>query len=72
MTYVTHDGKRFETEAEVLADHDEGETLHAYDGPLFPDHDGTPPACLECGDTPEGLMHNNTERNIEPLLADVE
>lgn len=61
--YVTHEGKVFATEAEVLADHDQYETLHAFfaNGDEFP-------TCEECGDTEEGLMHNNTERNIEPLL----
>lgn len=52
----------------LLRKHDEGETLHPYDGPIAPDNDGTAPVCLECGDTAEGLMHNNTWRNVAPLL----
>lgn len=62
------DGFAFCSPECILADHDNGETLHAYDGPMLPDSDGAPPACITCGDTPDGLMHSNTERNIEPLL----
>lgn len=68
--FVTYTGEVFATEEEVLAWHDEGEELHAFrrvsgEGELFDFEDST---CIECGDTEEGLMHNNTERNIEPLL----
>jgi len=55
-------------EIALLAKHDEGETLHAY-SPVGPDGDGFAyHACEECGDTEEGLMHNNTHRNVEPLM----
>lgn len=57
-------------EAVLLVEHDRDETLHAF-WPV-----GTGPdevyLCVECGDTAEGLMHNNTWRNVEPLLWDGE
>lgn len=52
-------------EAVLLMEHDEYETLHA-----FVSGYGTP-FCRECGDTEEGLMHNNTWRNVEPLMEDL-
>lgn len=54
-------------EIRMLQAHDQGETLHAFipaGGPL--DYG----ICGECGDTEEGLMHNNTWRNVEPLMED--
>ncbi len=63
-------GESYDTEAEVLAAHDEGEELHAF-RPVFGDgetFDGEVNTCIDCGDTEEGLMHNNTVRSIDPLL----
>lgn len=58
-------------EIRLLEKHDEGETLHAF-FPREDTEDDTEPVtwevCGECGDTPEGLMHNNTWRNVEPLM----
>lgn len=51
-------------EAALLRKHDEGETLH----PFVADGDDSS-FCAECGDTEEGLMHNNTWRNVEPLMG---
>lgn len=53
-------------EISLLRDHDEGETLHAFVASkgCCGNH------CKECGDTAEGLMHNNTWRNVEPLMED--
>lgn len=60
--YTNHDGYAFCSEFCILDDHDADEELHPYeDG-------GNGWECAECGDTAEGLMHNNTWRNIEPLL----
>lgn len=60
---TNRDGYAFCCEGCILEDHDAGEELHSYyaNGDEFP-------TCEECGDTEEGLMHNNTDRNIEPLL----
>lgn len=60
--YTNKDGYAFCSEFCILDDHDDQEGLHAFE----PSHIGH--YCSECGDTEEGLMHNNTERNIEPLL----
>jgi hypothetical protein len=53
-------------EIALLIEHDAFETLH----PFFPRGVSVEdyPFCEECGDTAEGLMHNNTWRNVEPLL----
>jgi hypothetical protein len=51
-----------EEEIALLKEHDKGETLHKYRPSM-----GSP-FCRECGDTEEGLMHNNTWRNVEPLI----
>ena len=53
-------------EIDLLREHDENETLHAFEPTLHPA--GAEWACTHCGDTEEGLMHNNTWRNVEPLL----
>lgn len=58
------DGFAFCSPKCLLDDHDKGETLHAFEGA----DKGGWEACATCGDTEEGLMHTNTERNIEPLL----
>jgi hypothetical protein len=55
-------------EIALLKEHDEGEILHEY-WPVEVGPDAIP-VCVECGDTEEGLMHNNTWRNVEPLLQD--
>lgn len=54
-----------EEEIALLREHDEGEELHAF-------VEGEPMwwACKECGDDASGLMHNNTWRNVEPLMQD--
>ena len=65
--YSNHDGYAFCSEACILADHDNGETLHAFEATEPYDEDWIP-ICKICGDTDTGLMHNNTERNVEPLL----
>lgn len=68
--YTNWDGYAFCSEQCILDDHDADEDLHAYQ-PI----DSTTlswPFCAVCGDTEEGLMHNNTGRNIEPLLRDGE
>ena len=55
------------SEAILLAEHDENEELHSYSPK--PDADYLEDWCCdECGDTSEGLMHNDTWRNVEPLL----
>lgn len=56
-----------QTEEEIilLREHDKGETLHEFAAPSAEE----PQFCDECGDTAEGLMHNNTWRNVEPLMA---
>lgn len=64
--YTNKDGYAFDSEECILADHDEGETLHKFDAKREGACDTW--VCKECGDTPEGLMHNNTQRSIEPLL----
>lgn len=53
-----------EFEAELLRKHDENEELHAFVEGM--DSQGV--FCRYCGDTEEGLMHNNTWRNVEPLM----
>lgn len=56
-------------EIALLIDHDAGEELHAFrprNREPFPFMCSYP----NCGDTAEGLMHNNTWRNVEPLLLD--
>lgn len=58
------DGFAFCSPKCLLEDHDEGETLHAFEGA----DKGGWEACATCGDTEEGLMHSNTERNVQPLL----
>ncbi len=50
-------------EAALLSEHDEGKELHPYNGAV-----DTHWRCLTCGDTEEGLMHNDTWRNVEPLM----
>ena len=62
--YTNHDGYAFCSEECILADHDVDEELHAFRRR----EDKWPDLCVECGDTAEGLMHNNTDRNVEPLL----
>ena len=62
--YTNHDGYAFCSEECILEDHDVDEELHAFAPGWFPPYT----FCAECGDTEEGLMHNNTWRNIEPLL----
>lgn len=60
-----------EEEAMLLRKHDESETLHAY-VPNSTDEDEPDVfwagLCEVCDDTAEGLMHNNTYRNVEPLM----
>lgn len=63
--YSNKEGFAFCSEECILADHDHDEELHPFEGRSDPDRSW---ACKTCGDTAEGLMHNNTERNIEPLL----
>lgn len=54
-------------EISLLIEHDKWEDLHAF----TPGRNATPSwQCHECGDTAEGLMHNNTWRNVEPLIGD--
>lgn len=55
-----------EEEITLLVKHDMGEELHAFVPPFDPDV--TPQCCVECGDDSSGLMHNNTWRNVEPLM----
>ncbi|MEO6156503.1 MAG: hypothetical protein ABIQ39_02615 [Ilumatobacteraceae bacterium] len=56
-----------EQEAALLRKHDEDETLHAFvQNPIVTY------LCAECGDTEDGLMHNNVWRNVEPLLCDID
>lgn len=76
--YTNHDGYAFCSEACILFDHDVDEELHAYVPKRDEDHEAGEDqswsdydSCKECGDTEEGLMHNNTERNVEPLLYNV-
>lgn len=63
----------------LLARHDLGESLHAYEscsgtqpGGAECDchfaHDADNGPCTVCSDTAEGLMHNNTWRSVEPLM----
>lgn len=52
-------------EIDVLLQHDAGEDLHAF---VADDADDDWFFCVECGDTEDGLMHNNAWRNVEPLL----
>lgn len=60
-----HDHTFFE--AMLLAEHDQDEELHPFVAHRRDeDHSGW--ECSECGDTAEGLMHNNTWRNAEPLI----
>jgi hypothetical protein len=54
-------------EIALLREHDKDETLHAFVQTSTEDDFDF---CAECGDTEEGLMHNNTRRNVEPLLED--
>ena len=56
-----------EEEIALLKEHDNGEELHAF---AYAKDESISNwwACQECGDTQEGLMHNNTWRNVEPLL----
>lgn len=61
--YTNKDGYAFCSAECILFDHDVDEELH----PFVTSEPGSP-VCWTCGDTEEGLMHNNTERNIEPLL----
>jgi hypothetical protein len=56
-------------EIALLKEHDENETLHAFVAHRR-DENYSGYECKECGDTAEGLMHNNTWRNVEPLLQD--
>lgn len=53
-----------EEEAELLREHDKDEDLHAFVNVGTTSQE----ICGECGDDPSGLMHNNTWRNVEPLL----
>lgn len=64
-----------EEEIVLLKEHDKDETLHRFVGVPFDFSDGRPVlsdpvVCKECGDTAEGLMHNNTWRNVEPLVCE--
>lgn len=54
-------------EIALLKEHDKGEELHAF---AYAKDESVPNwwTCQECGDTEEGLMHNNTWRNVEPLI----
>lgn len=55
-----------EEEITLLMIHDADEELHSFisrQSPLLAWQ------CAECGDTAEGLMHNNTWRNVEPLMV---
>lgn len=54
-----------EEEISLLKEHDEGEELHPFVAKVGQDTYG----CQECDDTAEGLMHNNTWRNVEPLMV---
>lgn len=53
-------------ERRLLIEHDRDEVLHPFVGGSA-DMDWM---CNDCGDTAEGLMHNNTHRNVEPLMED--
>jgi len=56
-------------ERRLLIEHDALEVLHSYSPK--PDADYLEDWCCdECGDTAEGLMHNDTWRNVEPLMED--
>jgi hypothetical protein len=58
-------------EIALLREHDEGEELHAYAaiGDTGDENDDWFWfACVVCGDDSSGLMHNNTWRNVEPLM----
>ncbi len=60
-----------EAEADLLRKHDKSEELHGFFAREDCEDDENSvdwEVCGECGDTPEGLMHNNTWRNVEPLL----
>lgn len=61
-----HDGFAFCSARCILADHDAGEDLHVFEPST--EEDAEPWQCADCGDTAEGLMHSNTDRDIEPLL----
>lgn len=43
--------------AQWRAENADDDANHPYDGPDGPDEDGTPPACLVCGDDQAGLLH---------------
>jgi len=62
-----HLGIQYGTMDEVflLREHDEGEELHAFVPSARYTRVGL---CVFCDDTAEGLMHNNTWRNVEPLM----
>lgn len=69
QTYTLPDYEALGQTAEeigLLAMHDRDEVLHPFVALL----NGDSPFCKECGDTEEGLMHNNTYRNVEPLLQE--
>lgn len=53
-----------EQETLLLIAHDKDEVLHPFVANVGDDTY----SCQECGDTEAGLMHNNTWRNVEPLM----
>lgn len=58
-------------EIALLLKHDENEELHAYvaENPdVAACHSEPYGLCVECGGTEDDLMHNNTWRNVEPLM----
>jgi hypothetical protein len=62
-------------EVDLLREHDENEDLHAYiskgeEPSHLPADETNWWQCKECGDDASGLMHNNTWRNVEPLMED--